>query len=133
MKRAWLLVFVLAACDSPTDHATAVDMQGEWTYHATQTTPVLDMAGALIISDQQGASFTGTAQLTETDVQGTQRTRLAVLSGRVVGGDVVDMDLYVDTQVRRHVARLVADSMSGTWSVTGATIASGTFTARRVP
>lgn len=133
MRHAWLLVFLLTACDSPTDNATAVDVQGEWTYQATQTTPVLDMAGALIISEQEGASFTGTAQLTETDVQGSQRTRLAVLSGRVVGGDVVDMDLYVDTQVRRHVARIVADSMSGTWSVTGATTSSGTFTARRVP
>lgn len=133
MKRAWLLVFLLAACDSPTDHAATVDVQGEWTYHATQTIPVLDMAGALIISEQEGASFSGTAQLTETDVQGTQRTRLAVVSGRVVGGDVVDMDLYVDTHVRRHVARITADSMSGTWSVTGAATSSGTFTARRVP
>ncbi len=133
MKRLLLLLTVLVACDSPTDNNSAIDVRGAWTYQATQTTPVLDMAGTLTIGEQEGATFTGTAQITETDLQGTQRTRFGVLSGRVVGGDVVDMDVYMDAQVRRHVARVAADSISGTWTVTGTNTLNGTFRARRMP
>lgn len=132
MKLILFLLCVLSACDSPTGNGgTAINIKGDWTYHATQTTPQLDMTGGLQISDQDGTTFSGTAAFTETDVQGTQRTRAGALSGRIVGGDVVDMDIYVDLEVRRHVGRIVVDSIGGTWSVTGAATLSGAFTARR--
>jgi hypothetical protein len=132
MKRLFMLLLLLCACDSPTeDGGIAINIEGEWIYHAMQITPALDMTGTFQITDQDGASFSGTASFTETDVQGTQIPRAGALSGRIIGGDVVDIDIYVDLQVRRHVGRVVLDSMGGTWSVTGAASLSGSFTARR--
>jgi hypothetical protein len=132
MKRFLVLLSLLCACDSPSDDGGArINVEGEWIYHATQTTPALHMAGQFHISDQDGASFSGTATFTETDVQGTQFDRNGALSGRIVGSDVVDMDIYLDTEVRRHVGRIVVDSIGGTWSVTGSATLSGAFTARR--
>jgi hypothetical protein len=132
MKQMLVLLALLCACDSPTDDTAArINVEGDWVYHATQITPALDMAGMFHISDQDGADFSGTVNFTETDVQGTQISRAGALSGRIVGGDVVDIDIYVDLQVRRHVGRVVADSMRGTWSVTGAATLSGAFTAHR--
>ncbi|HET9441051.1 MAG TPA: hypothetical protein VFO52_12815 [Longimicrobiales bacterium] len=134
MRHLLLLVCLVAACDSPTSgDGSAQDVRGGWEYHATQTTPSLDIAGVLHITDQEGAAFSGTVSFTETDVQGTRYTRAGAVSGRIVGSDVADIDVYVDTQVRRHVGRVAADSMTGTWSVTGAATLSGSFTARRVP
>lgn len=134
MRRFLLILGLLAACDSPSGNDdTSLDVRGVWTYDATQTTPALDIAGAVQITEQTGNTFTGTAAFTETDVQGTQRERAGAVSGRLIGGDVVDMDVYLDLQVRRHVARITADSMSGTWSLTDAASVSGDFTMRRVP
>ncbi len=133
MKRL-LLFLLLAACDSPTDGGMApVNVEGRWTYQAAQITPLLNMSGALDIDEQDGRSFNGTVTFTEVDAQGTQHVRAGLLTGRVLGDDVLDIDIYVDAQVRRHVGRLAADSITGTWSVTGAGAQSGSFTARRLP
>lgn len=134
MKRLLLLIGLLAACDSPSaNDDTAIDVRGVWAYDATQTTPALDIDGAIQITEQSGNTFTGTAAFRETDVQGTQRERAGAVSGRLVGGTVVDMDIYLEGQVRRHVARIDAAAMNGTWSLTDAASLTGDFTARRLP
>jgi hypothetical protein len=133
MKYLLLLVCALCACESPTgDDGSAVDVQGDWLYTATQVTPQLNLEGVFGITEQDGASFSGTAAFTEIDAQGTRRTRAGAINGRVVGGDVVDMDVYVDAEIRRHVGRVAADSMTGSWSISGTSL-NGTFRTRRAP
>jgi hypothetical protein len=135
MRRMLLVGLWLAgACDSPTSNDTdAVDVLGNWEYQATQAAPALEIAGALQITEQNGRFFSGTAAFTETDVQGTKRTRGGALSGRVIGNDVVDFDVHIDAQTRRHVARIVSDSIGGTWSAEGTAGLTGPFSAHRVP
>jgi hypothetical protein len=135
MKRLLLVcMLMLAACDSPTSNDTGVtNVIGSWQYLATQAVPALEIEGALQITDQDGRFFSGSAAFTETDVQGTTRTRGGALSGRVIGGGVVDFDVHIDLQTRRHVARIIADSITGTWSAQGAAGLSGPFSARRIP
>ena len=125
---------LIGACDSPTSNDTGgANVLGSWQYVATQAVPALEIEGALQITEQTGRFFSGTAAFTETDVQGTRRTRGAALSGRVIGNDVVDFDVQFDVQTRRHVARIVADSIGGTWSADGTAGLSGPFSARRIP
>jgi hypothetical protein len=131
---AFVSLFVLGACDSPTSNDTGgVNVMGSWQYLATQAVPALEIEGALQITEQNGRFFSGTAAFTETDVQGTKRTRAGAMSGRVIGNDVVDFDVQLDVQTRRHVARIAADSIGGTWSAQDAAGLSGPFSARRIP
>ena len=134
MKRILLFCLLLpAACDSPTDGgAPAIALEGRWSYAATQVNPALNIEGQIEISEQNGRTFSGTIAFIETDVHGVQRPVAGVLNGRVVGDDVADIDVYVDLTVRRHVGRIAADSVNGTWSITGTPL-SGSFTARRLP
>jgi hypothetical protein len=131
---AFVCLLFLGACDSPTSNDTGgVNVLGSWQYLATQAVPALEIEGALQITEQNGRFFSGTAAVTETDVQGTKRTRGGALSGRVIGNDVVDFDVQFDVQTRRHVARIAADSIGGTWSAQGIAGLSGPFSARRIP
>ena len=133
--RLLLTSFLLVAgCDSPSsDGGATIDVRGTWRYRATQSAPALEIDGELRITEQTERFFTGTAALRETDVQGTQQTRAGALSGRVIGADVLDFDIFIDAQARRHVARMVGDSIGGTWSAAGAAGLSGPFSARKTP
>ena len=123
----------LLACESATDNdANARDVRGVWSYSGVQSSPSLSIRGFLRIDQQNGNEFSGTAEFSETDVQGTVRNRTGQLSGRVLGADAVDFDIFIDEASRRHVARVVADSMNGTWARTGGNPPiTGSFTARK--
>jgi hypothetical protein len=123
------------ACDSATDSAGALDITGTWEYDASQASPSLDIDGRLRIDEQEGSFFSGSAELTETDLLGTPRNRTGVLTGSLVGGAaVVQFDMFIGTASRRHVGIISdADSMAGTWAVTAVTPPiTGAFSARRV-
>lgn len=107
---------LIAACDSPTGEATGIDMRGTWEYLADQEQPALEIEGVLTITEQSGTFFTGTANFTETDVQGTRRTRAGAISGSFIRADVIDFDVHIDAQSRRHVGRVSVDSTSGIWN-----------------
>ena len=130
-----LLALACGACASPTDDSAATrDMRGVWAYNGGQASPVLTVRGTLRIDQQSGSDFSGTAEFSETDVQGTQTNRAGVLSGRVVGNSAVDFDIYIENAPRRHVAALLTDSIAGTWARTGATpVVTGSFSARKQP
>ena len=108
---------LIAACDSPTsDAGTHIDMRGSWEYLADQEQPALEIEGVLTITEQSGTFFTGTANVTETDVQGTRRTRAGAISGSFIRADVIDFDIHIEAQSRRHVGRVAVDSTSGIWN-----------------
>ena len=120
MRYAFLTFAFLTACDSPVDNGvTGVDMRGVWSYSGIQESPALTVVGTLNIAQQNGREFSGTVAFRETDVQGTQTNRTGQLSGRVVGAEAVDFDIFFDEPPRRHVAAVRGDSMYGNWARTG--------------
>lgn len=128
-----LTALLIAACDSTTDAgAAARDVRGVWAYSGSQMSPSLNITGTLQIDQQDGAEFSGSVTFQEADVQGTIRNRTGPLSGRVLGGDAVDFDIFIDQSSRRHVAGVTNDSMSGSWARTGTNPpVTGSFSARR--
>jgi hypothetical protein len=134
MIRVVLLALLLCtACDSATDGGSgALEVLGTWTYTGTQSSPPLNIHGTLRIDEQDGVYFSGSVDLTESDVQGTVRNRTGQVSGRVVGGDAVDFDVFIEAAARRHVAALRGDSMSGAWAQSSVVPAiTGNFVARK--
>jgi hypothetical protein len=127
-----LAIALLAACDAGTSlDEDAIDMQGTWSFVATQSTPPLDFQGSLSITEQDGANFSGRIELQEKDAQGTIRNRVGVVSGRIIADDAVDFDAFIGTEPRRHVARVASDSMSGSWAESAQLPLTGKFSARR--
>jgi hypothetical protein len=135
MRYAFLTFAVLSACDSPVDNGvTGVDMRGMWSYSGIQAAPALTLAGTLNIDQQNGRDFSGTVAFSETDVQGTQTNRTGQLSGRVVGTEAVDFDIFFDEGPRRHVATIRGDSMSGIWARTGSVPpVTGSYMSKKLP
>jgi hypothetical protein len=135
MRYAFLTFSLLVACDSPVDSGpTGVDMRGIWSYSGIQESPALTVVGTLNIDQQNGREFSGTAAFTETDVQGTQTNRTGQLSGRVIGPDAADFDIYFDAAPRRHVAEIRGDSMHGNWARTGVMPPmTGSFSSKKIP
>jgi hypothetical protein len=135
MRYAFLTFAVLAACDSPVDNGvTGVDMRGVWSYSGVQQSPALTIVGTLNIDQQSGSEFSGTVAFSETDVQGTRTNRTGQLSGRVIGADAVDFDIYFDEPPRRHVAAVRADSMHGNWARTDVVPPiTGSYSAKKIP
>jgi len=129
---ALIALVCIAACDSGTSpNESATDVRGTWSYIADQSTPPLDLQGSLSITQQDGANFSGRIELQEKNAQGTIRNRVGVVSGRVIAADAVDFDAFIDEEPRRHVARIRADSMTGSWAESRQLPLTGKFSARR--
>jgi hypothetical protein len=137
--RAGLLAALLSlsACLKPTDTGVgAVSLAGRWQYSAIQNDATGGtLRGTLVIAQQSGASFQGSLDVTETSgATGEVRSIAGTVSGAAPTGGTIDFDAFLETAPRRHVARLVGDTLSGTWlrlSNQGVS-ASGTFIARRI-
>ena len=129
-----LLVIAAAACASPVDQSEGgPDLLGRWSYSATQAAPATQLSGTLTVVRQEGASFDARLEVQERDAQGNLRNWSAVVSGRTVGTEVIDFDVYENLLARRHVGRVRGDSIMGTWAQLDAAPRSGTFTSRRQP
>lgn len=126
----------LAGCLKSTEpQPSTLNLNGTWSYTGTQTGPVPEMlAGTLTISRESGTSFQGRLDVIGTSSQ-TGQTR--VLSGLVSGSEsvtnVIDFDASLETTPRRHVGRIVADTITGTWvgETTNGVTSSGTFRVER--
>lgn len=127
------LLLATSACASPVDQTEGPNILGVWSYSATQVTPAAQLTGTLTVVRQEGSSFDARVEVQERDPQGTVRNWSAVVSGRTVGEDVVDFDVFSDVLARRHVGRLSGDSITGTWAQLDAAPRSGTFKSRRQP
>ncbi|HKS06298.1 MAG TPA: hypothetical protein VJR92_08310 [Gemmatimonadaceae bacterium] len=125
------LVAFSSACIDVTDGgAAAVNMSGAWEYTATQTSPSADLTGVLTVSSQDGELLGGSVSWEERTGPGTTRLLSGAVSGRLIGTDDVDFDVLLSEGTRRHVGRLVADTIRGTWVQIGSGT-SGEFVAVR--
>jgi hypothetical protein len=124
-------VAILGACALPTSpERDAADVRGEWSFSALQTAPSVTIEGVLRIERQDGDLIIGTASWTERDALGITQLGGGSVTGRVIGEADVDFDILVGATPRRHVARLAADTMAGSWVQPGST-SSGTWRAVR--
>ena len=132
-----LAVFSLTACLQPTDIGiSSVSLAGRWRYSAVQTGASGEtMSGMLVIAQQTGASFQGSLEITSTNTgTGEIRSLAGTVSGAAPAAAGIDFDVFLEQLPRRHVAKLVGDTLRGTWlrlSERGVS-ASGTFSAQRL-
>ncbi len=82
---------------------------------------------------ESGTSFHGQLNVVATnEATGELRTLDGLVSGSA-DGSVIDFDAQLETAARRHVGRVVANTITGTWvsSSSSGTMSSGTFRAER--
>jgi hypothetical protein len=125
-----------AACSGTTDVGSAgVPVIGSWSYAGQQVSPgTTALAGSLSFTEQNGALVTGTLDVVETDSRSQQRRLAGPFAGRTVDSTTLDFEVVLGNVSRRHVGRVKADSLTGTWvesSGDGLPTASGTFRAKR--
>lgn len=107
-------------------------MLGTWKYTGRQSMPTdAELTGSLTFTGQTGVQISGVLDVIETDARGVPRRLAAALLGRTVDSTTFDFEVNMGTSTRRHVGKLVRDSINGTWieqpSSGGAPTASGTF------
>jgi hypothetical protein len=95
--------------------ADAPDVRGRWVMTGTQSSPSLSLSGSLVIANQQGGEISGSASWEESDGVGAPRPDGGQLNGRVLSPEDLDFDITLLSGERRMIARLVADTMTGTW------------------
>jgi hypothetical protein len=126
----------LSACLKSTEpQPSALQLNGMWRYTGVETGSVQEtLDGTLTISSESGTSFQGRLDFVATNSQ-TGQTRVlgGLVSGSESGSDVIDFDASLETTPRRHVGRIVADTITGTWVGEGSNgaMASGTFRVER--
>jgi hypothetical protein len=126
-----LLPLVGAACLGTTEPGTgARDLRGAWRYTADQVAPTLQLSGDLVIETQRGGEMAGRLAWEERDGSGAVTVTGGALTGLMLGTADVDFDVLLAGGARRHVGRLVADTMTGSW-VEPARGRSGSFRAVR--
>ena len=127
---------LLSGCLKSTEpQPSLLELNGTWKYSGEQTGPVREtLNGTLTISRESGTSFQGRLDVVAVNSQsGQSRVLSGLVSGSESCGVVVDFDADLETDARRHVGQIVADTISGTWvvSTSGGTTSSGTFRAER--
>jgi len=128
-----MLAALLWGCTAPVSGTGAppVDLLGTWTYKGDQANPPATLNGTLTITSQSGQDFTGTLDVTQTDVSGPHPLSGPV-TGRALDATSVDFDVFftVETAARRHLGTVKMDSLTnGTWVESGPSgpIATGSF------
>lgn len=107
----------VAGCVATTDPEPAgtVPIAGTWSYTGLQSGSPLQLTGALDVVSRSTVSFIGSADLIEGAGGAAQRRLTGPVAGRFTQGAVVEFDLTLGVLLRRHVARLVADTIAGSW------------------
>jgi hypothetical protein len=130
------LISAVFGCGGTTDlGAPGVPVVGTWSYVGQQVSPgTAGLTGSLSFGDQTGARISGTIDFVETDSRSQQRRLAGPFAGRTVDSTTVDFEVVLGAASRRHVGRVSADSLTGTWvetSSSGLPTASGTFRSAR--
>ncbi len=110
----------VAACSSDgTDCGTPVDVHGNWTYSGTQSSPAATLTGTMTLSQPGTCTLAGTLAIAVDDGSGTPTNLSGPVSGVFLDATTVDLTAELGGE-RRHVGTVVADTISGTWAMTGA-------------
>ena len=109
-------ILVSGCLKSTEPQPSLLQLDGSWSYTGVQTAPVREtLSGTLTISRESGTSFQGRLDLIALNAQtGQSRVLGGLVSGSESGGDIVDFDADLETNARRHVGNVVADTIAGT-------------------
>lgn len=131
LKTALATAALAVACSLPTDgDGPVANVAGIWDFQGTQETPALTLQGTLTLS-QTRDELSGTMNWTEEDGFGNVNVRGGAVVGVVLGLEDVDFDVTQAGDDRRHLARIVDDTlMEGVWASLNST-QSGAFRAVR--
>jgi hypothetical protein len=138
-SRTLIVVLIgIGACGAATDVGSpGVPVAGKWSYTGQQVAPAAaSLAGTLSFTQQTGAQIAGSVDFVETDSRGQQRRVAGPFAGRTVDSTTLDFDVVLGAVSRRHVGKVKADSLTGTWvesSADGLPTASGTFRSAKAP
>lgn len=129
---------LLSACLRSTEaQPSLLQLAGSWSYSGEQTSPVREiLTGTLDISSESGMSFQGRLDIVGVNSQTNQSRALGgLVSGTEQASNVIDFEADLESTPRRHVGRLVADTITGTWvgASPNGVMSSGTFRAEREP
>jgi hypothetical protein len=134
----WLaaLLVLAAACAGGTEPGVgaAAALEGTWHYTGVQTSGTrISYDGTVTIGEVHGSDFAGNFDAGSSTPEGNVIRVNGVVTGRVDGG-VLDFDLQLTDDTRRHVGSLNAagDTVTGTWA--NADVSSlGSFKMARLP
>lgn len=135
MKRlsAVLAMTLVCGCSTPDEPCVVTGgIAGTWTYQATREAPVPGtITGSLVIASHGCIDFQGAMDVVETLATGETHRITGPVSG-TVDGELVRFEASLSGGAREHFAKLVGDSLSGSWIEPDGTIpGSGEFGGHR--
>jgi hypothetical protein len=121
---------VLGCSTSTPDCGSPPDLAGSWDYKGTQSGPAALLTGTLTLSRTGTCTVAGTLSLTVDDGSGTPVTSGWTTAGDFLDDSIVELNAVQGGDERHHVGIVRADSIKGSWAVTGGG-ANGSFTLKR--
>ena len=122
MTKAWQWIAGLAAtttlgCSTPSGVCESVgSIDGQWTYEATQDSPVpATMRGSMVITSQACSDFQGSLDAVEILATGESRRVTGFVSGTMLDSSLFRFEAVIAGDAREHLARIRSDSIAGDW------------------
>jgi hypothetical protein len=108
-------------------------MAGQWTYRATRESPVAGtITGTLVLQSMNCVDLQGVIDVVEVLATGETQHLAGPVTGTVVDSTLVRFEATLGGGSREHFARLLGDSLSGTWiETTVGAGGAGPFAGRR--
>ena len=106
---------------------------GAWRYDAIQESPSHStISGTFVVSAVACGTLSGQLDIIETPSAGPARRLAGPVTGSVIDATSLRFDATFDAGTREHLAKLIGDSLTGSWLNTdGAQTASGSFGGHR--
>jgi hypothetical protein len=131
---AALMVALSASCSTPTASCGFMTAaEGQWSYRATRESPEPGVVtGTLRIESPNCVDLRGAMDVVEVLASGATRRIAGPLSGTIIDSGRVRFEVVLGTTTREHFARIIGDSLAGSWiEIVGVTTGSGPFSGRR--
>ena len=140
MTNAWrwmsgLVATTMFGCSTtsgPCESVGAID--GEWTYEATQESPVpASIRGSMVITSRICSDFQGSLDAVEVLATGESRRVSGFVSGTMLDSSLFRFEAVIAGDAREHLARMRSDSIAGDWVESANGLArSGRFGGKRM-
>ena len=136
MKRLATMLFALAAaaCSDPTANCGGESpVRGQWSYRAVRESPAqASITGSMTLEMRNCVDVRGSLDIVEVLPTGETRRIAGPISGTLIDSSLVRFEAMLGTSEREHFARIVGDSLTGSWiELAGSTAGAGSFTGRR--
>jgi hypothetical protein len=128
------IVFIASACSSPmASCCTGHPVRGQWSYRAARESPTQgSITGSLVLEMRNCVDLRGALDVIEVLATGESRRTAGPVSGTLIDSGLVRFEAVLGTSGREHFARIIGDSLAGSWiELAGSSAGSGSFSGRR--